>query len=112
MMKAVHEMPGGMRLASAAVPTRWAFESMVLLEAQHSPEGPPVLKTRSEEAFDRLKPETDTGSSETYCRPDIAHSSFPETKLAGMVIGSLILFGMLAGLVGANFLLLRARDLH
>jgi hypothetical protein len=54
MMKSVHDMNGVMRFASNFTPTRWAYESMVLLEAKERPEGKPVLKTQDEKAYDEL----------------------------------------------------------
>lgn len=121
MMKSVHDMHGVMRLASTFTPTRWAYESMVLIEAENRPEGKPILKTQDEEAFDKLSPQEepdgeleDEGeeSSDYYRRPDIAHLSFPETERVGTLPSVLVLLGMLGVLVGANLWVLRARDVH
>jgi hypothetical protein len=113
MMKSVHDMHGLMRLASHATPSRWAFESMVLIEARNRPEGKPVLKSQDEARFKNLSTEkANEEESEYYRRPDIAHLSFPETRRAGIVPSLLVLLGMLALLVAANLLVLRARDVH
>jgi hypothetical protein len=122
MMKSVHDMHGVMQLASHFTPTRWAYESMVLLEAQERPEGKPVLKSQDEDAYDKLKPQKETDadaededrgkSSDYYRRPDIAHQSFPETERVGTFPSVLVLLGMLGILVGANLWVLRARDVH
>ncbi len=89
MMKSVHDMHGVMRLASHFTPSRWAYESMVLVEAKARPEGKPVLKTQDEESYNELNPQEKTDpaededgeeSSEYYRRPDIATSIVPRNR--------------------------------
>lgn len=121
MMKSVHDMNGMMRFASNFTPTRWAYESMALLEAKERPEGKPVLKIEDEKAYNKLNPQKESNtdseadeeaSSEYYRRPDIAHQSFPETERVGTVVSLFVLLGMFAVLVAANLWVLRARDVH
>jgi hypothetical protein len=105
-----------MRLASHFTPTRWAYESMVLIEAKNRPEGKPILKSLDEDAYDELRPQKETASeeesSEYYRRPDIAHPSFPEIERVGTFPSLVVLMGMLGVLVGVNLWVLRARDVH
>ena len=78
-------MPAAARAAAGAVPSRWAFEGLLLLEAagRPTPEGPPAVE----------EPTPSTDFAEAY---------FPaETERMGVTAAVTALAFMAAGLAGA-----------
>lgn len=96
LMQPIHEMPGVMRWASNVIPTRWAFETLVVMESNNRPLGEkPVTDPREE-------PE----------EVDVADDFFPKEERSQGFLRLLVLCSMLVVLVGGNLLILRTRDVH
>ena len=91
-MQPVHELPGPMQKASYAIPSRWGFEGMLLLEAKQRPNATPPGMDKTE---------------------DMAELRFPADKTRGSVlraVGALaVLFTVTTGLIIG---ILRYRDVH
>jgi len=88
MLSPTHEMNGLMRLLAGAMPSRWAFEGLLLVETEKFPPPPdPALV-------------------------DLAHRFFQQagrSTLAGVTAVSCV---MLALLIGATAAILKSRDVH
>lgn len=96
LMQPIHEMPGVMRWASSVIPTRWTFETLVVMESNNRPLGEePVADPRDDPK-----------------EVDVAEDSFPKDDRTHGFLRVMMLCMMLAVLVGANLLILRKRDVH
>lgn len=104
-MLPVHDMNPVMKCCSHFAPSRWGFESLVLLEADKRDTQPEMS---SAGAITPLSGRKD--SSERS--PDVAEGFFPADTRMGVGISSLVLILMFSALIAAIHTVLRMRDVH
>lgn len=107
-MQPIHKLHDSMQAAAYAVPSRWAFESMILLEAERPDKFAPKVAPKMPPGFDAPK---------TPPRQDIAEYHFPNAEEAnkhrGEVWHGVLALSMLfAFLLISIFVILRLRDVH
>jgi ABC-type multidrug transport system ATPase subunit/ABC-type multidrug transport system permease subunit len=96
MMKPVHELKQPVRGFAHAMASRWAFEGMLLLESERTPEWQPPAPPGA-----------------TVDKQDLAENYFPEGDDRFGIRWSVgALAGMLAALIVAIMAILRLRDVH
>ena len=98
MMTPVHEMGSAAKTLTHVIPTRWCFEAMLLVEAEEQPKNSfgifgNALKDDSEQ-------------------DDVAQRFFPNSRRHGTAKCVFVLVVMLASLVVAISMVLKARDVH
>lgn len=104
-LQPVEEMNGVVRTTSHAVPVRWSFESMLLLETEERPTWTPPAP-----AGMALDGTSEVAESEPR---DMAESFFPEEEhRTSVVTGTGVLLGMLLVLLTFVALLLKHRDVQ
>jgi hypothetical protein len=100
LMHPVHSMGSSMQLVSNMMPSRWAFESIQLLESSERP---------SRGRFRLYEPESTSWEDGT----DMAEEHFPsEDGRSSVLTGMIVLLLMLGGLFHACRVVLRRRDIH
>ena len=102
-MQPLHEMNRAGRALAQAIPSRWTFESLLVLEAAERPLWTPPV------------PATQAGTPNTSEHPpqDMAEKHFPaDSERMGARAGTLALAGMLVALIMLNNGILRMRDVH
>ncbi len=101
VMQPVHKMNGSIQVLSHVMPSRWAFEGLLLLEVDERPTWvPPAMPARS------------SGSPATEPK-DMADEYFPaDTERMGVLASCVSLMSMLICFVGAIHVILRSRDTH
>ena len=109
VLQPLHKMNTAVRLLSQSMPSRWAFEGLLLLETQERPTWTPpkipALPTAGQAAAG--KEETDETEQ------DMAENFFPaEEERTGSGNSGLALFVMFVVLVGSIHIILRVRDVH
>ena len=106
ILQPVHEMSRPMRWLAQAMPSRWAFEGLLLLEVENrpnwTPPAPPALPGIP----------TAATAGEQPRKQDMAERYFPEDERLGTCAGGIVLAAMLALLMGAVHVILRSRDVH
>jgi ABC-type multidrug transport system ATPase subunit/ABC-type multidrug transport system permease subunit len=113
VMQPVHKMNHFMRGASTAAPSRWVFESMLLVEARARPTAPPSPLTLPEGApLAAAEGKRNSQTTAAISEPDIAEHYFPSDRRSAIATGLIVLVGMWVFLVGLVHLVLRARDVH
>lgn len=108
-----HKMNDLMRLASNLAPSRWAFESMLLVESRERPRATPSVddKGGAQQLPASDGNENDSANKPTS-QPDMAEHSFPKDERFGTSTGNTVLAGMFVLLVSTIHLILRRRDIH
>ena len=109
VMLAPHELTDLSELGSRAMPSRWGFESLLVLEAEERtkwspPELPPGV-TLPKAAGDVAAEFPEGGQ-------DFAERLFPEESRYEPKVGTMVLFGMLFANIVGMIIVLRWRDVH
>lgn len=108
-MQPVHKLHSTMRVAAHAVPSRWAFESMILLEAESQAKSPPPPVLPPMPPGQKMP----TSSQMEHKEEDMAEYHFPAEEHRGKVWhGVLALSILFTILVASLFGILRLRDVH
>jgi ABC-type multidrug transport system ATPase subunit len=103
-MQPVHRMTGAARIVCAAIPSRWAFEGMLLLESRHQPSFQPPASAIPLPAGPWKGPEPEQDMAEYYFPRDEGRSS---TSVSAGALGA-----TLAVCLCALLLILRLRDVR
>jgi len=111
VMQEVHNMNGPTRFFAAGAPSRWAFESMLLAEAEDRPPEPELPPGMAAGVVPLSKSGTDSEDTEKQ-RPDMAAAHFPMDDRAGIAASAAVLLIMFVVLVTAIHMVLRFRDVH
>jgi hypothetical protein len=109
VLQPLHKMNSAASLLSQVMPSRWAFEGLLLLETKERPTWTqpnlPALPTAGQAAA------LTEGADETA--QDMAEKFFPaDGERTGSVDSGLVLFVMLVLLVGSIHIILRIRDVQ
>lgn len=116
VLQPVHKMSAPMRLLAQAMPSRWAFEGLLVLEVEDRPtwRPPPIpvpaaVKASTPDASADRAPREEV----TLQAQDMAEEFFPtETERTGARACGIALGAMLILLVASIHMILRARDVH
>ena len=106
-MQPVHKLHGTMQVAAYTVPSRWAFESMILLEVDHQTKWKPPS----------LRPGQPTPPGLPTTHQDVAEYHFPtdeegKSHRGAVWHGVMALAILFTILVASIFVILRFRDVH
>ena len=103
-LQPVHRMTEAARVVCSMVPSRWAFEGMLLEESAHQPHFQPTPFT--------LPPYAGF-PKERFCQQDMAEYYFPKTEeRSSSTLSRSNLIAMLGAAFLVLFLVLRLRDVH
>lgn len=106
-LQPLHRMSGPVTVLAQTMPSRWAFEGLLLLEARNRPNQPPL----PEGAIPGAPPARPVPSDEAPA--DMAERFFPrDTDRMGVVASTVSLMAMLMLLTGVIYGVLRTRDVH
>jgi len=110
MLKPVHEIDFfPVRMVAQAMPTRWAFEGLIVTEAEHRGDTVSVPEAASTTSDRPDEPSTMPAPKEI----DMAEEVFPEdSERLGLEVGLLVLGATLVLFVAAVQFVLRVRDVH
>lgn len=110
VLQPVHKMSGPIKTVALVMPSRWAFEGLLLLEAGKRPKWtPPTIPASSATGDPSVEAKAETPPSEQ----DMAERFFPaETHRTDLPTSALILTMMLVVLVGAIGTVLLVRDVR
>jgi ABC-type polysaccharide/polyol phosphate export permease len=112
ILQPLHEMNAAMEVLSQAMPSRWAFEGVLLLEVEDRPTW--TLPPDAESA----KPHAASGTAtpvtqQAATQQDMAEKFFPaEAERMGTRASVVALAAMLILLIASMHVILRARDVH
>ncbi len=109
VLQPLHKMNAIGWTIAEAMPSRWAFESLLLLESDHRPLWtPPALPAAAAPPADKETPIAEKPKSR-----DMAENFFPQdTERMGVYAGGMVLIATLALLVSAIHFILKMRDVH
>jgi len=111
VLQPLHKMNALGTTLAQVMPSRWAFESLLLLEAHQRPTWTPPAAPALPPGIDQAKPEEE-GPKEAD-EQDMAERFFPQaTDRMGVRAAVLALSTMLVVLAAAIHAILRARDVH
>lgn len=105
-MQPLHKMNGVMSACAFLAPSRWAFESMIVVESARQPLGPSPYRSCDD---DDTETEEEVGEQG---RPDMAENYFPEPDRFGVMNCKIVLLMMTLLLVFSIYITLRLRDVH
>lgn len=106
VMQPLHKMNGVMSACAFLAPSRWAFESMIVVESARQPLGPSPYRSCDD---DDTETEEEVGEQG---RPDMAENYFPEPDRFGVMNCKIVLLMMTLLLVFSIYITLRLRDVH
>ncbi|MDY0170096.1 MAG: FHA domain-containing protein [Thermoguttaceae bacterium] len=107
-LQPLHRMKEPVTVLANTMPSRWAFEGLLLLETDNRPKQPPLPKG----AVPTMPPGEAVSASDSP-PPDMAESFFPrESDRMGVTASMFSLATTLVLLTGAIYGVLRARDVH
>jgi hypothetical protein len=105
-----HEMNSAARAVAQAMPSRWAFEALLLVEANKRPTWEASPQTSAEPAGDRQTPQ-DVAQEPSPLRQDMAERFFPaDSHRVGVAASLVALVSMLVILTSSIGIVLRSRD--
>ncbi len=109
VMQPLHKMNAAGSALAQVMPSRWAFEGMLLQETDHRPSWtPPAMPPQPTKAGEKPSPAPEPPKAQ-----DMAEQFFPaETDRMGVRAASITLTSMLVFLVGGILIILRLRDVH
>ena len=121
ILQPVHDMNVPMKWLAQVMPSRWAFEGLLLLEVEDRPKWtPPVLPAPPGQSTPHVAPPAgkptaaiSRAGAEQPKEQDMAERYFPrEDERMGTRASGIALSAMLLLLVGAIHMILQARDVH
>jgi hypothetical protein len=110
VLQPVHKMNMPMKTVAQFMPSRWAFEGLLLVEAEERPKWtpPPILSSPVAEV-----PMSRSEAEASPAEQDMAERFFPaETHRTNVQTSAVVLTIMLLVLVGSICAILRTRDVH
>ncbi len=108
ILQPVHKMSAPVRLLAQVLPSRWAFEGLLLLEVEDRPTWTPPVMPAPPSAKKSVATEAESAQEQ-----DMAEHYFPQAdERMGTRASGMVLFAMLIGLVAAIHVILQARDVH
>jgi ABC-type multidrug transport system permease subunit len=111
VLSPVHKMPDLSQWLCQLMPSRWAFESLLLMEAQERPKFSPPPLPAAAETFSRAAAPAATRTAQP--RDDMAEAFFPaDSQRMGVASGVTSLAAMLVVLAATIWFALRLRDIH
>jgi ABC transport system ATP-binding/permease protein len=110
MIQPVHEMMASARPLASAIPARWAFEALVLLEDESREPSDSATSPRKPAANAAAAPVS--RADQTPAPPGSAGYYFPEKDRVGIAGSAGILVAVLVALVVAMMKILKTRDVH
>ncbi len=114
ILQPVHEMNAPMQWLAQVMPSRWAFEGLLLLEVEDRPKWtPPVLPRPPGQPPQAPAAAGKPPAAEQPKEQDMAERYFPQQdERMGTRASGVALVAMLVLLVGAIYMILQSRDVH